>query len=463
MAAAAPISRAQGDLLAAQVEGIEWLFGCWSKRTNSILADEEALGKGIQATGLLGKVYSGNEKGVPNPSLIVTTLGTLSQWSQEIEHWAPQLRCLLLYGSSAVREEKKRTQWIDDSPCCSDDATITRFRFHVLLTTYEHFVAERAILRGVPWECMIVSQAERLKNPESLVMQCLNSVNKNYLLLICNSSSQSIGEKRIFAHMLDPIRFPFSEPATDDMLRGIDKFISERTLRRTSPLPPTINSVEQLMTVELSSTQKKVYSQFLKTFKSTDPHTQLLGLLVNLMKCCSHPWLLPNLEQSSCEGLTNPHDISSLLISESGKLSALDKLLSSTKPEAQVLIISQAERVLDILEDFIIFRGHTYTRGSSQEPEPTIIPFVTLLHANALSSQLPLLHRIDTLIIFDRVLLNNNVRLGFGHNATIYRMVTRNTVEQLIQAQTGLPQDLPEVVSFLQASVDLWDQSMETD
>ena len=57
------------------------------------------------------------------------------------------------------------------------------------------------------------------------------------------------------------------------------------------------------------------------------------------------------------------------MITDSGKMVVLDKLLSQLKREGhRVLLYSQMTRMIDILEDFMSYRRHKYIRldGSSK-------------------------------------------------------------------------------------------------
>ena len=79
---------------------------------------------------------------------------------------------------------------------------------------------------------------------------------------------------------------------------------------------------------------------------------------MQLRKVCNHPYLFEGIE---------PEDAPSLgehIVEASGKLIILDKLLKKLWSEGkhQVLVFSQMTMVLDILEDYLNFRGYDYCR-----------------------------------------------------------------------------------------------------
>lgn len=79
---------------------------------------------------------------------------------------------------------------------------------------------------------------------------------------------------------------------------------------------------------------------------------------MQLRKCCNHPYLFDGAEPGP------PYTTDEHIINNAGKMVILDKLLTSMKAKgSRVLIFSQMSRVLDILEDYMMFRDHS---GSSR-------------------------------------------------------------------------------------------------
>lgn len=84
-----------------------------------------------------------------------------------------------------------------------------------------------------------------------------------------------------------------------------------------------------------------------------DGKTRLLNILMQLRKCCNHPYLFDGAEPGP------PFTTDQHLVDNSGKMIVLDKLLKSMKAKgSRVLIFSQMSRVLDILEDYCFFREY---------------------------------------------------------------------------------------------------------
>ncbi|MCJ1399711.1 hypothetical protein MMC11_002913 [Xylographa trunciseda] len=79
---------------------------------------------------------------------------------------------------------------------------------------------------------------------------------------------------------------------------------------------------------------------------------KLLNLLMQLRKCCNHPYILPHASP-------DPYYLGEHVIHASGKFIVLDKLIEElvVKRKKKVLIFSGFTRMLDCCEDFLALRG----------------------------------------------------------------------------------------------------------
>ena len=111
------------------------------------------------------------------------------------------------------------------------------------------------------------------------------------------------------------------------------------------------------MFVGLSEMQREWYTKILS--KDIDivngagkvDRMRLLNILMQLRKCCNHPYLFDGAEPGP------PYTTDYHLVKNSGKLVVLDKLLLKFQAQgSRVLIFSQMTRVLDILEDYCLWR-----------------------------------------------------------------------------------------------------------
>lgn len=141
----------------------------------------------------------------------------------------------------------------------------------------------------------------------------------------------------------------------------------------------------------------------------------------------------------------------STLVSDSGKLTVLDQLLTRLKRnDHRVLIYSQMTKMIDIIEEFMNFRHHSYIRldGSSKisdrrdmvanfQERNDIFAFLLSTRAGGLGINLT---AADTVIFYDsdwnptvdQQAMDRAHRLGQTKQVTVYRLVTKGTVEEKI-------------------------------
>uniref|UniRef100_A0A7M4FL81 Chromatin-remodeling ATPase INO80 n=1 Tax=Crocodylus porosus TaxID=8502 RepID=A0A7M4FL81_CROPO len=139
------------------------------------------------------------------------------------------------------------------------------------------------------------------------------------------------------------------------------------------------------------------------------------------------------------------------LITDSGKLYALDLLLTRLKSQGhRVLIYSQMTRMIDLLEEYMVYRKHTYMRldGSSKISERRdmvadfqnrndIFVFLLSTRAGGLGINLT---AADTVIFYDsdwnptvdQQAMDRAHRLGQTKQVTVYRLICKGTIEERI-------------------------------
>lgn len=139
------------------------------------------------------------------------------------------------------------------------------------------------------------------------------------------------------------------------------------------------------------------------------------------------------------------------LIVDSGKLRVLDDLLHRLKDEGhRVLIYCLMTKMMDILEEFMVFKRYPYIRldGSSKiadrrdmvndfQSREDIFVFLLSTRAGGLGINLT---AADTVIFYDsdwnptvdQQAMDRAHRLGQTKQVTVYRLICRNTVEERI-------------------------------
>uniref|UniRef100_A0A3Q2Z037 Chromodomain-helicase-DNA-binding protein 5-like n=1 Tax=Hippocampus comes TaxID=109280 RepID=A0A3Q2Z037_HIPCM len=470
------INATGGTLHPYQLEGLNWLRFSWAQGTDTILADEMGLGKTVQTIVFLYSLYKeGHSKG---PFLVSAPLSTIINWEREFEMWAPDFYVVTYTGdkdSRAIIRENEFT--FEDSAVKLGRKAFrmkkdTPIKFHVLLTSYELITIDQAILGSITWACLVVDEAHRLKNNQSKFFRILNGYKIYYKLLLTGTPLQNNLEELFhLLNFLTPERFnnlegfleEFADISKEDQIKKLHDLLGPHMLRRLKAdvfknMPA---KTELIVRVELSPMQKSYYKFILtRNFEALNSkgggnQVSLLNIMMDLKKCCNHPYLFP-VAAVEAPVLPNGSYDGNQLVKSSGKLTLLQKMLKKLKDEGhRVLIFSQMTKMLDLLEDFLEFEGYKYERidggitgGLRQEAidrisdcnsSPGAQQFCFLLSTRAGGLGINLASA-DTVIIYDSDWNPHNDiqafsrahRIGQNRKVMIYRFVTRGSVEERI-------------------------------
>jgi SNF2 family DNA or RNA helicase len=84
----------------------------------------------------------------------------------------------------------------------------------------------------------------------------------------------------------------------------------------------------------------------------------LMNLMMQLRKCCNHPYLIKGVEENLTKECLTKEDVVNKMVNVSSKFVFVDKLLSRLKETGKrVLIFSQMVRLLDLLAEYLDARG----------------------------------------------------------------------------------------------------------
>lgn len=181
-------------------------------------------------------------------------------------------------------------------------------------------------------------------------------------------------------NFLEPERFSnaeafsedFGDLKTDDQVQKLQQLLKPMMLRRLKEdVEKSIAPKEEtIIEVELTNMQKKWYRAileknftFLQKGTSSANVPNLMNTMMELRKCCNHPYLINGAEESivaeyasqASADSQDPDLLMRSLVHASGKLVLIDKLLPKLKDGGhKVLVFSQMVRCLDILEDYLM-------------------------------------------------------------------------------------------------------------
>lgn len=430
-----------------QIEGLNWLINMHENSINCILADEMGLGKTLQTISFLGYIrFIKNEK---KRHLIVLPKSTLNNWKREFKKFMPKFKVKIFYSSKKdLKQEAKE---------------LVESKWDACLTTYEMCISAKNALKKVKWSYIIIDEAHRIKNDQSLLSKIVRLFACNHRLLITGTPLQNnIHELWALLNFIVPDIFNDAERFENYVLKidegdgeSINKLRSvlqlfflrreKSDVERSLPPKKVINLYSKLTPM-----QRKWYKMILERDLtslegSKDSKSMLMNVLMQLRKCCNHPYLFPGAEPKP---FTNGEHI----VDNSGKLILLDKLLQRLKSNgSRVLIFSQMAMMLDILEDYINLRDYEYCRidgSTSYEERIEAIDsfnaensekFIFLLTTRAGGLGINL-STADTVILFDSdwnpqmdlQAQDRAHRIGQKKQVVVFRLISEDTIEERI-------------------------------
>uniref|UniRef100_A0A8D1WES0 DNA helicase n=1 Tax=Sus scrofa TaxID=9823 RepID=A0A8D1WES0_PIG len=467
-----------------QLEGMNWLLFNWYNRKNCILADEMGLGKTIQSITFLSEIFL---RGIHGPFLIIAPLSTITNWEREFRTWT-EMNAIVYHGSQISRQMIQQYEMVYRDAQGNPLSGV--FKFHVVITTFEMILADCPELKKIHWSCVIIDEAHRLKNRNCKLLEGLKLMALEHKVLLTGTPLQnSVEELFSLLNFLEPSQFPsetafleeFGDLKTEEQVKKLQSILKPMMLRRLKDdveknLAP---KQETIIEVELTNIQKKYYRAILeKNFsfltKGANQHNMpnLINTMMELRKCCNHPYLINGAEEKILEDFRKTHSPDApdfqlqAMIQAAGKLVLIDKLLPKLIAGGhKVLIFSQMVRCLDILEDYLIQRRYTYeridgrVRGNLRQaaidrfckPDSDRFVFLLCTRAGGLGINLT---AADTCIIFDSDWNPQNDlqaqarchRIGQSKAVKVYRLITRNSYEREMFDKASLKLGLDKAV-----------------
>ncbi|KJP87354.1 hypothetical protein AK88_03034 [Plasmodium fragile] len=373
-----------GTLMKYQLEGLEWLISLYNNNLHGILADEMGLGKTIQTISLFaylkefkwggmcdGKSESGGgARGRHPKNLIIVPLSTLPNWMSEFEAWCPSLKVITYKGTKWERKGLAKLMLESEYDIC--------------LTTFDFAIKEKALLIKFFWTYIVVDEGHRMKNSKSRFHMILKDFKSKHRVLLTGTPLQNnLCELWSLLNFLLPKIFSSCEDFERWFIRPLhndkdvqDVVITEEEqlliinrlhsvllpfmLRRVKKdvLKSLPKKYEYNVYIDLSLYQKMLYRQIeMKGFMQINKNGSISNkschnMVMQLRKVVNHPYLF--LEE---------YNLDDCLIKCSGKFEVLDRMLPKLlKFRHKILIFSQMTKLMDILCDYLDYRGHRFHR-----------------------------------------------------------------------------------------------------
>uniref|UniRef100_A0A2K6LLM6 SNF2 related chromatin remodeling ATPase 1 n=1 Tax=Rhinopithecus bieti TaxID=61621 RepID=A0A2K6LLM6_RHIBE len=340
--------------------------------------------------------YLKHYRNIPGPHMVLVPKSTLHNWMNEFKRWVPSLRVICFVGDKDARAAFIRDEMMPGE-------------WDVCVTSYEMVIKEKSNNLHELWALL------------------------NFLLPDVFNSADDFDSW--FDTKIVLVLKPF-------LLRRIKTDVEKS-------LPPKKEIKIYLgLNIDVLNSSGKMDKM------------RLLNILMQLRKCCNHPYLFDGAEPGP------PYTTDEHIVSNSGKMVVLDKLLAKLKEQgSRVLIFSQMTRLLDILEDYCMWRGYEYCRLDGQTPHeereeaieafnaPNSSKFIFMLSTragglgiNLASADVVILYDSDWNPQVDLQAMDRAHRIGQKKPVRVFRLITDNTVEERIVERAEIKLRLDSIV-----------------
>ncbi|MGT2910406.1 DEAD/DEAH box helicase [Streptococcus cameli] len=415
----------QASLRDYQELGVKWLTMLDKYGFGGILADDMGLGKTLQTIAFLSSKIEKTSR-----VLILAPASLIYNWEEEFHRFAPRLDVAVVYGNKTERE------------------AILAEEHTVVVTSYTSFRQDVESYKKGRYDYLILDEAQVMKNAQTKIAQQLRDFEVGNCFALSgtpieNHLSEIWSIFQIVLPGLLPEQSAFNKLTAKQVSRIIKPFVLRRKKEDVLLELPDLMEINVLN--ELTDEQKAIYLAQLQQMQGAIAGAseaeinrrkiEILSGITRLRQICDTPQLFMDGYQG-----------------ESGKLNSLRDLLVQLKEGGRrVLIFSQFRNMLDIIEEELAdlaISSYTLTGSTpaSQRQEMTRAfnagsrdAFLISLKAGGVGLNLT---GADTVILVDlwwnpaveAQAISRAHRMGQTETVEFYRLITRGTIEEKIQA-----------------------------
>ena len=430
----------RAELRPYQAQGVAWLDLLRESDLGGVLADDMGLGKTVQILAFLSLEKARGH--IAQPVLIVAPTSLMTNWFNEAQKFAPDLKVLVLHGP----DRKHSFAAIPEHD--------------VVLTTYPLIARDREVLLSRDWHMAVLDEAQTIKNPDAATTRWLRDVKARHRFCLTGTPMENhlgelwsimsfanpgyLGDKAGFARQWrTPIEKRADKVRAAALARRVRPFLLRRTKAEVAAeLPAKSEIVERIV---LEGKQRDLYDAIRLSMSDkvrkaiqqrglAKSHIVVLEALLRMRQVCCDPALL-----KLDDGVERP----------SAKLDRLMEMVLELLSEGRkIIVFSQFTSMLDLVRKRLdaeavrygVLTGDTKDRKRAIDgfQNGTNDVFLVSLKAGGVGLNLT---AADTVIIFDpwwnpaveEQAIDRAHRIGQDKAVFVYRLVAAGTVEEKME------------------------------
>ncbi|EKQ69850.1 DNA/RNA helicase, superfamily II, SNF2 family [Leptolyngbyaceae cyanobacterium JSC-12] len=338
----------RGELRPYQARGVGWLSFLEQWSLGACLADDMGLGKTIQLIAFLLHLQEQNV--LENPTLLVCPTSVLGNWEREVKKFGPSLKVLQHHG--------------DGRPKGKDFAKAVKGK-HLVITSYALAQRDLKDLQTIPWQGIVLDEAQNIKNPEAKQSQAVRQIEAQFRIALTGTPVENrltelwsildflnpgyLGPKNFFQRRFATPIERYGDTASLQTLKSlVQPFILRRLKTDKDIIQDLPEKQEMAVFCGLSEEQASLYQhmvekslQEIEASEGIQRKGIILALLTKLKQICNHPDLfLKAGEETGNQELK--HTTRDSFQNRSGKLKRLEEMLEEVMAEGdRALIFTQ--------------------------------------------------------------------------------------------------------------------------
>ena len=442
------------ELREYQRRGVDWLYFMSRNNLGCVLADDMGLGKTLQLLTLVAVEHA--EGRAQGPTLVVAPTSVVGNWAREAQRFVPGLRVAVHHGSGRRKGEELAGEIAESD---------------LVITSYGVVTRDAAELARVRWDHVVLDEAQAIKNSGTRASKSVRSLPARHRIALTGTPIENklselrnildfcnpgmLGSQTFFRnHFARVIETRRDEVLADEMGERLQRLTAPFILRRLKTDPAIIDDLpekmETVLTVDMTAEQAALYKALvddmtaeLEKREGMSRKGLVLASITRIKQICNHPAHF--LGDGSAVTVKGKH--------RSGKVGLLMELLDqAVESDQRVLIFTQYKAFGDILQPYLTARlGEPVPflhGGVGKTARDTMVenfqapggPRAMLLSLKAGGTGLNLT-AASVVIHMDRwwnpavenQATDRAFRIGQEKNVSVYKMITRGTLEESIQ------------------------------
>jgi superfamily II DNA or RNA helicase len=438
------ISHLKSSLRRYQELGVQWLWFLYCHGLSGLLCDDMGLGKTHQAMALLAGVMH-EDPGSSHKYLVVCPTSVIYHWQQLLARFLPALRVHTYYGLTR---------------------TLDRFQedYDLLLTSYGILRMGDEALATLYFEVAIFDEIQIAKNHASQTHKALRRIPSQMRIGLTGTPIENrLRELKSLLDLVLPGYLPIDSVFRELFIIPIEKhqdaekkqlltklakpFLLRR--KKSEVLTDLPEKIEEIAYCDLSEEQRSLYQEtalqmrdsIYREFRDeTKPisYVHIFSILSTLKQICDHPALYLG-------------EVKNYQTHSSGKWDLFVELLTEARNSGQkVVVFSQYLDMLAIIETYLRKKniGFATIKGATRDraeqlrlfrDDPTCEVFTASLLAAGVGIDLTV---ASVVIHYDRwwnpakenQATDRVHRIGQSRGVQVFKLVTKNTIEEHIHA-----------------------------